>query len=140
MLAAMLLRRKSSRPLARLIAGVFTLQMIVAGFCLLPQQTHAMPASMQVSEHCDSAEMSMTRVAQSHQQHDHQQSVCAHCAQPDGIAQAQIQPDDLSQQFMFVPVVAATDSSETNIVSSVVAVRVPTGPPRSHCGRGSCSG
>ncbi len=127
----MKLRKVTIRPLTRLIAGVFALQIIVAGFCLLPQEAHTMPISMPVSEHCDSAEMSMTKTVQGHHQHDHQQSACAHCAQPDGIAQAQIQPDDLLQSIL-VPVIAANDDLGTNIISAVVAVRVPTGPPRSH--------
>jgi hypothetical protein len=128
----MLKKKLFRRALSRLVSGLFAVQVIAAGFCLMMPQAHAMPMaqashsmadSMINAEHC---EQSM----ETQMDHGMEHSACSHCDQPDSFllnVSAPIQLD-IDMQADLLPVPRASDW-----VSQSIAFfsRTPTGPPRS---------
>lgn len=128
----MLKRKLFRRALSRLISGLFAVQLIAAGFCLMMPQAHAMPMvkaahsmsdSMTNTEHCK-----QPMEAQMGQDAEH--SSCTHCDQPDSFLQNVSTPIqlDLEMQADLLPAPIASDW-----ISQTVSLfsRTPTGPPRS---------
>ena len=120
------------RALSRLVAGLFTVQLFAAGFCLMMPQAHAMPMvkavhsmsdSMVNAEHCK-----QPMEAQVGQDAEH--SPYTHCDQLDSFLQnvsAPIQPDfDIHPDLLAAPEVSDWVSQTVSLFS-----RTPTGPPRS---------
>jgi hypothetical protein len=128
----MLKRKLFRRALSRLISGLFAVQLIAAGFCLMMPQAHAMPmaqashsmsASMADDNHCK-----QSMEAQMGQDAEH--SPCTHCDQLDSFLQNASAPIqlDIDMQADLLPVPTASDwiSQSISLFS-----RTPTGPPRS---------
>ncbi len=128
----MLKRKLYRRALSRLIAGLFAVQFIAAGFCLMMPQAHAMPMAkvahsmsdtMDKAEHC-------TQPMETQMSHDTGHSSCTHCDQPDSFLQnasAPVQLDlDMQPDLLAAPKVSDWVSQTVSLFS-----RTPTGPPRS---------
>jgi len=56
----MLLRKANTRRLSRLVAGLFAVQIVVTGFCLLTTQAHAMPMAQMDATHMSDTQMGST--------------------------------------------------------------------------------
>jgi hypothetical protein len=128
----MLKRKLFRRALSRLISGLFAVQLIAAGFCLMMPQAHAMPMvqashtmadSMISAEHCK-----QPMEAQMGQEAEH--SPCPHCDQLDSFLQNVSAPAqlDIDMQADLLPVPTASDWISPSIS---LFSRTPTGPPRS---------
>jgi len=134
MLARMKLRLPHIRKLARFFAGVFAVQVIAAGACLMVPAAHAMPmpAKASVMSHCDGMEMGNAMVMEHAKpmSHDHAgHSACPHCDQPDSMSVSYLSIDHAPVALAMLPV--DTNLSATVVDEAALAVRVPTGPPRS---------
>jgi len=132
MLARMKLRLPHIRKLARLFAGVFAVQVIAAGACVMVPAVHAMPmqAMTSVMSHCDGMAMGKAMAHAMPMQHDHAgHSACPHCDQPDSMAVAHLSIDHAPVVMAMLPV--ETVLSAAALAEPALAVRVPTGPPRS---------
>lgn len=118
-----------TKVLSRLMAGLFAVQLIGAGFCLLTPEAHAMPAAhsmdqgMQMAaedEHC----------AQPAEQSEKHGASCAHCLQPDISVQKHATPDQID--LVLLPDFLAHKKILTETIHAVsLSPRTPTGPPRS---------
>ena len=112
--------------------GLFAVQVLAAGFCLLTPDTHAanahpadmqMPMSADMMTHCDNAAKTETN----HASHD---GACAHCDQPDELIQSKTSTFNIDFDLPVLQVVSvATDLPAPASID--LAVRTPTGPPRS---------
>ncbi len=116
----------SRRSLSRLMVGLFAMQVMVAGFCLLTSEAHAMPQSVQQSD----MDGGCAKGADGHHLSEHSDS-CYHCDQPDVVA---------ASTSVSVSVVAMALPGLIRLAESPVVVqtttglfspRPPTGPPRS---------
>jgi len=116
------------RICSRLMIGLFAMQVLVGGFCLLTSEAHAMSASVhthEMSAHCAKS------VDADHQHSSDQASTCYHCDQP----------DELSNSAFSSTVSMALTLSDISILpaallsmadaSGLLSARTPTGPPRS---------
>jgi len=125
--------RGGARSVARLMAMLFAVQIVVGGFCLLTAQAHAMPQAMQdVHAHC-------TKSSQQHQP-DHQLSDeheqnhsdnCYHCDQPDELSSSSFTSAApvllVLSDVISLPAAPLFDQVATGLLTA----RIPTGPPRS---------
>jgi hypothetical protein len=120
------------RAFSRLISGLFAVQLIAAGFCLMMPQAHAMQMvktahsmsdTMANAEHCAQA-------MEAQMSHDAERASCTHCDQPDSFLQnvsAPVQLDiDMQADLLPVPIASDWVSQTISLFS-----RTPTGPPRS---------
>lgn len=128
----MLNRKLNLRGFSRLMIGLFAVQVLAAGFCLISPELHTakahaadmqMPMSGDMLEHCEVN----TKAESGHGDHG---SACAHCNQPDELVQSKASIFNIDFDL---PVMLMTS---TEIVLSApasidLAVRTPTGPPRS---------
>jgi len=133
----MLLRKTHTRRLSRLFAGLFAVQIVITGFCLLTSQAHAMPMEQMsghsmsdtqmgnTSGHCSE---SMQGKAQ-HSDASHSDG-CFHCDEPAQFVKAgtaDVTPVNLVLVALSLlpemPALAAWDEA--------IAFYAPTGPPRS---------
>jgi len=111
---------------SRLMIGLFALQFVAAGFCLVSPALHAaeveMPAPMSsdVSAHCD-------QYAEAESSGTDQQSACAHCDAPDELISSKV-----SNSNVDLPVIAWALTGFDVVASLTIdlAVRPSTGPPR----------
>jgi len=129
----MLKKKLYRRGLARLVAGLFSVQLLVAGLCLMMPQAHAMPMvkaahsipdSMDKTGHCTPA-MTATQMG-----HDSEHFSCTHCNQPDSFSQNISAPVQLDLA-MLPDLPAAPGVSDWISRSISLFSRTPTGPPRS---------
>lgn len=129
MVRPMLRHKLHLRGLSRLMAGLFALQIVVTGFCMLTPEAHAMTmlgvhsvhTAAHVDGHCAKAE-------NGHHASNHSGS-CYHCDQPDELS-------NLSSSFahiaLVLPALLIEPAAPTwNDFSGLFTVRTPTGPPRS---------
>jgi len=124
----MLQYQSYSRALSSLMAGLFALQIVVTGFCLLTDEAHAMPMPAMQSGHID-APCAKAGHIHKNAASDHSGS-CYHCDQPDELSNASF--SSFAQVSILLPgvitmPVAAIWKPESIELSS----RTPTGPPRS---------
>ena len=118
-----------NKALSRLMAGLFAVQLIGAGFCLLTPEAHAMPAA-----HAMGHEMQMgaadEHCAQPAEQGEKHGASCAHCLQPDISVQNHAAPDHISP--LLLPDFHTYRKAVTGTVHTLaLSSRTPTGPPRS---------
>ena len=128
----MLRRKIHTRLLSRLMAGLFALQLIGTGFCLLTPDAHAMPAAHAVMSHDIHMAPADEHCAQPAEHREEHGASCAHCLQPqvDLSAKHNQAPSQIALALLpdfFAP--DTTASLGNSIVS--LASRTPTGPPRS---------
>jgi hypothetical protein len=122
----MRLHKRHASGFSRLIAGLFAMQVIVTGFCMITAEAHAMPQSVQSSEmgtHCAKA-----GPAGEHQNHS---GSCYHCDHPDELSNSTL--SSFAAVALLLPgVISAPDLPQWHEVSSgLLSSRTPTGPPRS---------
>ncbi len=122
------------RIVARLMAGLFAMQVLAGGFCLLTPEAHAMPQSMAMQGmamdgNCANA-VHADQSSHGPQSSDHSDA-CYHCDQPDELSNAGLAsvvavmlvlPDVIS-----LPAAPLFNREATGLLST----RTPTGPPRS---------
>ena len=128
----MLKKKLYRRGLSRLVAGLFSVQLLVAGLCLMMPQAHAMPMvkaahsipdSMDKTGHCTPAMTATMRHGAGH-------TACTHCDQPDSFLQNASTPIQLDLA-MLPDLLAAPGASGWISRSISLFSRTPTGPPRS---------
>ncbi len=128
----MLIRRMNLRGLSRLMAGLFAVQIMVAGFCLLTADAHAISMHQMMPEQAeqlaeDMAEHCSKSLAGSDQHHA---DSCFHCDDPDMFVKAA--PVDLPGFDPVLSFVATLPDISVSIVSTLApSGLMPTGPPRS---------
>ncbi len=114
--------------LSRLLAGVFAVQLVLTGFCLLTADAHEISQSVRTQDvhaHC-----AKSNVAGNQQSGDHSDN-CYHCDQPDQLSSSSIifiAPVALLLPGDFGLAVAHPQLSEA---TGLIATRMATGPPRS---------
>jgi len=122
-------RRGLFRPLlGRLLAGVFAVQVVLTGFCLLSNDAHAMPMAQtntsqvkEMAEHCSKAA--------THEQGHHADG-CFHCDDQNLFVKAA--PIDFpASSFSFVLLIAMPEFPQWTASEAIPVGLMPTGPPRS---------
>jgi len=133
----MLLRKVHTRRLSRLIAGLFAVQIVVTGFCLLTSQAHAMPMEQMpdssmadtliedMAEHCAKSIQGGGQYSNSSQSDG-----CFHCDEPDQfVSAASVDIAPVSPVFVALSVLPEMPALTT--WDEATAFHTPTGPPRS---------
>lgn len=124
------------RGFSRLMTGLFAVQVLAAGFCLLTPQSHAanaqpatmqMPVSSGVTSHCTKDDASKPADSKTEPGHH---SACAHCDQPDELIQSKVSPFNIDFDLHVQPVAFIAIDLPAQVTVDL-AVRTPTGPPRS---------
>jgi len=121
------------RGTSRLMAGLFAMQVIITGFCMITAEAHAMPQSamhsstmqsQDVGAHCAKADSA----SEHHKTHS---GNCYHCDQPDELSNSGLA--SFATVAMLLPGVLGMQAPQQwhNVSSGLLAARTPTGPPRS---------
>jgi len=122
--------RGISRSMARLMAGLFALQIVVGGFCLLTPDAHAMAQAIQTADVQTNCAKGM-HISEQHEQDSDHSGNCYHCDQPDELSNVSftsMAPVALVlSNVISLPVAPQFDSVATGLLSTLT----PTGPPRS---------
>jgi len=120
-------RRGLFHPLlGRLLAGVFAVQIVLTGFCLLSNDAHAMPMAQantvkEIAEHCSKAA--------THEQGHHADG-CFHCDDQNLFVKAA--PIDLPAfSSALVLLIAMPELPRWTASEAIPVGLMPTGPPRS---------
>ena len=128
----MLRRKLHTRLLSRLMAGLFALQLIGTGFCLLTPDAHAMPAAHAAMAHDTHMAPTDEHCAQPVEHSEEHGASCAHCLQPKVDLSAKHNQAPNQVVLALLPDFLAADQT-ANIDSHALLLssRTPTGPPRS---------
>jgi hypothetical protein len=128
----MLRRKLHYRALSRLVAGLFAVQLLAAGFCLIMPQAHAMPIANAADSACDKMEVAehCTPSVQTGMSHDAGDASCSLCDQPDLVMQSISVPAEIDL-VMLLYSTAANDLFDWVIRSISLFSRTPDGPPKS---------
>jgi hypothetical protein len=128
----MLLRKTHTRRISRLIAGLFAVQIIVTGFCLLTSQAHAAemsPMAMaqmgDMSGHCSKSMQGMGQ----HSGTSHSDG-CFHCDEPAQFVKAGT-ADLAPVNLVLVALSLLPEMPALASWDEATAFYAPTGPPRS---------
>ncbi|MDQ6992406.1 MAG: hypothetical protein Q9M31_02955 [Mariprofundus sp.] len=127
----MLRRKLNSRGLSRLMAGLFALQIVLTGFCLLTPEAHAMPMPTvhSTSAHTGDVDGHCAKAENGQHSSGHSDS-CYHCDQPDQLSNQA--PLTFAHVVLLLPVFLIEPAVQTwHSLSGLLSVRTPTGPPRS---------
>ncbi len=124
-------RKGHIRGVSRLMAGLFTVQLVLTGFCLLTADAHAMPmAKMAVQQSKDMAAHCAKPFLHDAQHSEDETSGCFHCDDPELFVKAA--PVDLPS---FTPVLALVvvmpEVALWTAGDSLPVSLMPTGPPGS---------
>jgi len=136
----MFMRRSHARFTSRLVAGLFAVQIVVTGFCLLTSQAHAMPMDQMGASHMSgmmsgaddmSGHCSKSMMHMNGQGHDASHSGgCFHCDEPDQFVKAA--SADLAPVSLVLACLAMLpEISDVTTATLLSEVQAPTGPPRS---------
>jgi len=112
------------------MAGLFAMQVMITGFCMINAEAHAMPQqAMQQSAEMD-AHCAKASHAEGHHAHD-QSGSCYHCDQPDELSNSSL--TSFASVAMLLPGVISTPAPQQwhDLSSGLLDARTPTGPPRS---------
>jgi len=124
----MLFVARHMRVYSRLMIGLFAMQILVGGFCLLTSEAHAMSHSVQTHEmsaHCTKS------VDGDHQHSQDHAGNCYHCDQPDELSNSAFSSTvSMDLTFSDVSILPAALLSMAD-ASGLLSTRTPTGPPRS---------
>ncbi len=116
------------RVFSRLMIGLFAMQVLVGGFCLLTSEAHAMPQSVHthdISAHCAKS------VDADHQHSSDHADSCYHCDQPDELSNPAFS-STVSMPLVFSDVsIMPAALLSMHDASGFLSTRTPTGPPRS---------
>jgi len=118
------------RAVARLMAMLFAVQIMVGGFCLLTADAHEMPQSVQsqnAGAHCAKS----VHTDASHEHGSNHSGNCYHCDQPDQLSSANaisIAP----VMLVLADIITMPSAPQFSIAAiGLFSSRTPTGPPRS---------
>jgi len=120
------------RSMARLMAVLFAVQIMVGGFCLLTAEAHEMPQSMQMQNMVmdGNCAKSMHTGANHNQDSDHSGN-CYHCDQPDELSNASF-TSMASVALVLTDVISLSAVTQfSSATTGLLTTRTPTGPPRS---------
>ena len=104
------------RRTSKLIVGLFALQILVTGFCLMTPQVHAAEINMassttvNMSSHCPSNDS----IAASEMQHD---SACTHCEMPSELISSKITLADIHMDAPILLLLVATIQTDDTSVA-----------------------
>jgi hypothetical protein len=121
------------RSMARLMAGLFAMQVLVGGFCLLTAEAHTMPQlmSMQTLAMDGNCAKAMHAEQSSHDQTSDHSDACYHCDQPAALSNASyasvVAVSLVLSDVISLPAAPLFSSEATGLFTA----RTPTGPPRS---------
>lgn len=125
----MLNRKLNLRGFSRLMVGLFAVQVLAVGFCLLTPQIHAasavdksIPMSGEIAFHCESN----VKAKPGHAEH----TACAHCDLPDELVTSKVSGFNMDVELPALALVATAIELSAPL-SIDLSVRIPTGPPRS---------
>jgi len=127
-LAPMLMRKGHIRGTSRMLAGLFAMQMVLTGFCLLTADAHAMPAAQMSGMQADSM-AAMCPKSDSHDKQHHSDN-CFHC--DDGDQFVKVGSVDIAPLSLVL--VALSTLPEHHLEQSStdsIVYYTPTGPPGS---------
>jgi len=117
------------RNTSRLMAALFAMQVMVAGFCMITAEAQAMPYqdishAMDMGAHCDKSDST-------DEHHQDSSDSCYHCDQPDEAVHSNIM--SFMSVAMLLPGVISTPAHQQwlDVSSGQCLSRTPTGPPRS---------
>jgi len=120
-------RKLNLRGFSRLLVGLFAVQVLAAGFCLMAPETHAanahemqMPLSSEMASHCDNGVKTDS---------DHAESACAHCDQPDELVN-KVSVFNIDVELP-LSILTSNEARTPAPLSIDLSVRTPTGPPHS---------
>ncbi|MDX8405953.1 MAG: hypothetical protein R8K50_07370 [Mariprofundus sp.] len=127
----MLRHKLNFRGISRLMAGLFALQIVLTGFCLLTPEAHAMPMPTMQSGAAHTGDMDgHCAKAESGRQASDDSSSCYHCDQPDELSN--VSPLSFAHVVLLLPGYLTEPAVLTwHDFSGLFTVRIPTGPPRS---------
>ncbi|MDQ6996752.1 MAG: hypothetical protein Q9M82_04740 [Mariprofundus sp.] len=118
------------RIVARLMAVMFAVQVVVGGFCLLTAEAHTMPVSVQISAMDAHCSKSMYTISNHEHELDHSGN-CFHCDKPNELSSSALTSVAsivlVVSGVISLPVAPQFGSAATRRFST----RTPTGPPRS---------
>jgi len=118
--------------LSRLIAGLFALQLIGTGFCLLTPDAHAMPAAYAAMKHDMHMATTDEHCAQPVDHGEEHGASCAHCLQPQVDLSAKHNQAPSQTALALLPdFLAADQTASIDSHAVLLSSRTPTGPPRS---------
>jgi len=122
------------RDISRLLTGLFSVQLVLAGFCLLTNDAHAQPMMQTASSHAAVMVRHCSKPAYDtsakHQHSGHQHSDgCFHCDDQNIFVSAV--PIDLPVFSPMLSVVTLPEARSWMTASAVYGDLMPTGPPRS---------
>ena len=133
----MILRKDHTRRLSRLVAGLFAVQIVVTGFCLLTAQAHAMPMLEMGATHMSDTLMADTsghcsKSMQGKAQHSDasHSDGCFHCDEPAQFVKAGIS-DITTVSLVLVALSVLPEMSALAGWDETTPFYKPTGPPRS---------
>lgn len=140
----MLLRKVHTRRLSRLFAGLFAVQIVITGFCLLTSQAHAMSVSSMPMAQMGATHMSDTMMAadelsghcsksmQGHAQHSgtSHSGGCFHCDEPAQFVKAG-SADLASPSLTLTCLTILPELQQESVSNTQLDVQISTGPPRS---------
>ena len=130
-LRSMLKRYLHIRGLSRLMAGLFAMQIIVGGFCLLTAEAHAMPQAMQGMNMAGNCAKAMHGdVAAQHDAQGHSDA-CYHCDQPTELSNSNTV--SLAEAALVLQAVVSLPAAPQYQLpgDGLFVTRMPTGPPGS---------
>jgi len=130
----MLNRYLHIRGFSRLMAGLFAMQVLVGGFCLLTAEAHAMPQSMSMQGmamdgNCAKA-MHANQPGHDQQSSDHSDA-CYHCDQPAELSNAGLASVVALTLALSDVISLPAAQLLNNEATGLFSARTPTGPPRS---------
>ncbi len=134
----MLTRIMHIRGLSRLMAGLFAMQIVVGGFCLLTAEAHEIvPLAMAGTSDGDSPNSgidghcgkSVDSGSQRHHESDHSGN-CSHCDHPDELSSSVVSGLSLALVLADIIVLPSACEGERS-ASGLLSTRTPTGPPSS---------
>lgn len=123
----MLNHRLQVRSNSWLLAGLFTVQLVAASFCMMIPQAHAMPMAAMADHHV--MEMAAGHCAAPAQDAGMDQAACPHCHQPDELFQHIQSTLDYDQSLIVHVVMQQSQISGSQ--KGRLRSSLPTGPPDS---------
>ncbi len=130
MLRHMSLCKGHIRGVTRLIAGLFAVQLVLTGFCLLPSDAHAMPTAKMSVKQTDLMTKPCSKSVRHSVPSGAQHSACFHCnGQNLFVKVAVVDLPTFTPMLSLVLVMARIEAWSES--AGHTAELMPTGPPRS---------
>jgi len=121
------------RGTSRLIAGLFAMQVMITGFCMISAEAHTMPQSSMHNSAMQSQDMGShcAKGDSAGEHHKGHSGNCYHCDQPDELSNSSL--ISFAAVDMLLPGVLGMQAPQQwhDVSSGLLAARTPTGPPRS---------